>query len=306
MRYKSFIQFLLLTITSLLIFSCGKNGTGPENEKKPRLTTQPEVLNIQPTTVDITWETDYISNSTIKYSTQSGQYTSSKKEAQKVKIHLVKLTTLQSNTDYFYIVESENTGGKTSSSEFQFTTKMTFIQLIQDSWDNYENGNYEAAINRFLEILADNPNYADAYNGLGWCYSSNSIDSLDKALDNFSTALTFQASLPGALAGRGFVNLALKKYNPAIQDLTKVLEQNSNYVFEHNSKVTANAIRLALAEANFYKQNYDSSQAQVDILAPANGLNPNDNTTWILKSTSYPSYESALLAWIEQLKTTIG
>ena len=101
MKNKFYIYLFSTIIISLLFAnSCSKNGTGPENEQKPRLTNQPEVLNIQQNTVDITWETDYISNSTIKYGTQSGNYTLTKTEDTKVKIHLITLRSLQANTTY--------------------------------------------------------------------------------------------------------------------------------------------------------------------------------------------------------------
>lgn len=303
MKFK---HITFITISFLIfLFNCGKDGNGPDLKPKPHFTKQPEVLNIQTDRATINWQTDEAANSTIKYGTSSGIYSLTETINTELKDHNVTLSQLQPNTTYYFMAESKNSGGSISSNEQQFTTLKTLSQLSEFAWENYQNSNFLEAISTFKELLSRQPNSADAFNGLGWCYASNQVDSLDRALESFDSAFQIQSNFIEALTGRGFVQLALKDYSQSITDFSSAIGINPNFVFLYNQTIDFKDIRLGLAEAYFFKQNYRSAQEQVDVLQPNNGLDPNRQDTWIVDSVSYNSYSEALLALIEKLKAIV-
>lgn len=297
---------LLLFAFFLSVIACGKKGTEPKGPDVPAIIDGPQAVDVGTNTARIIWKTDESSYSLVYYGTASGVYSDSVKKEEADTLHSVLLQGLNSNTRYFYRVESGNEAGKVQSEEHQFTTQMSFSDLVQAAWEAYENGDFRTAISRFLEIIELHAYWADAYNGLGWCYASPQIDSLNKAQNYFDQALAKKPSLVPAYAGRGFVHLALNQYNKAIADFKKVLELDANFVFEHDASVNVQDVRLGLAEAFFYRQQFSLAQEQVDILEPDNGLNPGDSSTWNVGGVQYPTYEAALLALIEYLKSKIG
>ena len=300
-KYRLLILFSLL----ILLMNCGKNGNGPDPKPQPHITKQPEVLNIQTDRATINWQTDVAANSTIKYGTTGGSYTSTETRNTEDKLHNVTILQLQSNTTYYFIAESKNSGGSISSNEQQFSTLKTLSQLSQYAWGNYQNGNFNEAILAFKELILRQLNSSDAHNGLGWCYASNSVDSLNRAVEQFDLAVQIKPDLSEAFVGRGFVQLALQKYSLAVQDFSKAISLEPNFVFSYKQTIDSKDIRLGLAEAYFFKQNYNLAQDQVDILDPNNGIDPNQSVFWTVDSIIYNTYPEALLALIEKLKTII-
>lgn len=279
----------------------GKSPAAPKKEPPPKITQNPIVSDIQASTVTISWLTDVESTSTIRYGLVSGQLIFRDSSAAKVTVHTRTLQGLRSNTTYYFRVSSSSSGGYVESEEFSFRTGLGINDLGPAAWAKYESGLYWEAIDLFKQLLKQVPTSFDACNGLGWCYAVPAIDSLRTSLEYFRMAINLKANFPDAYAGRGFVQLALKYYAFAIDDFKNVLAANANYVFVHNRQVDYRDIRLGLAQAYFYSQNYALAQTQVDFLAPTNGLKADDSTTWIVDGKVYASYAEALLAWIEKL-----
>lgn len=295
-----------ILMTAILYLSCGDKGTEPKPTSAPKLTKAPEVINIQINSATISWETDIEANSIVKYGPESGNYILTETKALEEKEHHVILSQLQSNTVYFFIVESRNSAGNATSDESSFTTKMTFDELHQAAWDNYENHQLTAAKTLFLKMLTIRPNFADAHNGLGWCNAGNEVDSLQLAITYFDAANTYRNNFTEALSGRGFVYLALKQYLHTTVDFKNVIQLSPNFIFQHDKSVTIQDVRLGLAEAGFFRQDYSGAQEQITIIAPDNGLDPDNVATWVVDNIHYNTYQEALLAWIEKLKTTPG
>ena len=296
------IYFVLPTVLFSLACSSGGGSTGPE---KPRITEGPTSESVQFEVAQISWKTNVKSSSTVRYGTTSGQYDFEQTKELLQTIHEVQLFNLTSNTDYFYIVESENEQGIITSSQQQFMTLKSLADFINGAWLEYTNGNFSAAITKFNDAINESPSgpgIEDAFNGLGWSYASNSIDSLDQAIENFSGAIIRRPTFLEPYAGRGFTYLAKKKYSDAISDLDHVLQLDANFEFSHNAQINVDDVRLGLAEGYFVKQDLDLAQAQVTQLAPNNGLDASSAATWVVDSVSYLTYAEALLAWIEKLK----
>ena len=293
-------------LLTALAFSCGKKGTEPQGPPVPTIVDGPRALDVRTTSAQIVWKTDVISNSVVYYGTQSATYTDSVVDALQDTLHSVNLTNLQSNTTYYYAVVSANESGKTQSGEHQFTTAMSFSDLVEAGWDAYEKGQIAQAAAYFREVIRKNHFWADGYNGLGWCLASSVLDSLDAAAENFSSAIYYGPDLAEAYAGRGFVYLAQKRYGMAIEDFSECLKKQPDFVFSHNPSITSKDVHLGLAECYYFRQQFSLAQQEVDILEPDNGLSPDDSSTWTVDGTSYSSYEAALLAWIEKLKSVVS
>jgi len=284
----------------LLAMSCSKNPT--EAKKIPQIIVAPKVSNITTTSADIRWETDISANSTVRYGTTSGQLALTVKNSTQETVHLIRLTALKSGTPYFYTVESETQDGASASAESQFVTLPNLDQIIDEAWAAYQDKNYSLSISRFAAALEQYPANVAILTGLGWCHLAAPVDSLIKGVGFFDQAILSSPTYPDALVGRGFALLALKKYNAAIEDLFKILSINPAYVFERNPEVTIEDVRLALAMAYFYKQDFPKTQNQLNQLAPANGLDPQASATWVVDAMAYEDYASALLAWLEKVR----
>ncbi len=308
MKFVHFFKHTYVILGSTLIISCSSGGGGTTGPEEPRITENPTITAITFVTAKVNWKTNVNTTSTVKYGTVAGQYNSEETSNTLETNHEVTIQNLMSNTNYFFIVESGNDQGTAASGEQQFSTLKSPQDLINESWIEYANGNFALAIATFTEAINVNPSHPgieDAFNGLGWSNASNSIDSLDKAIQNFNSAILRKSDFDEAFAGRGFTHLAQKNYNDAIEDLERTLQISANFEFSHNSEINANDVHLGLGEAYFFKQELDKAQAEVTQLAPNNGLDSSNAATWVVDSVSYLSYAEALLAWIEKLKSTV-
>jgi len=288
----------------ITVGGCGSDsGTNPQNYPKPVITDIPEVSEIQSYQVTISWTTDILSTSAVLYGTSSGSYTLKDSiSAFQSTSHRMVVASLRSNTLYYFVVQSKSQGGLVRSAEDTFRTAMATADLAGAAWTKYRLADIPGAMALFRSLLTVQPQASEAYTGLGWCCAHPALDSLTTALSWFSGAIALNGADADALAGRGFVRLALNLYNQAGADLAKVLSLNSAYSMAYNSKVNARAVRLGLAEARFYLQDFAGAQAQIDLLAPGNGLDAGLKATWQVDGTSFATYPEALLAWVEKLK----
>ncbi|MDH5685623.1 MAG: fibronectin type III domain-containing protein, partial [Hadesarchaea archaeon] len=91
-------------------------------------TTPPTIENVASSNVTknsatITWDTDEIADSLVKYGTSPGNYTDNKYDSAYVTSHSIGLTDLTENTTYYYVVKSTDPSNNSSeSSEYSFTT----------------------------------------------------------------------------------------------------------------------------------------------------------------------------------------
>ncbi len=105
----------------------------------------PSITNITNTTptsdsVTITWTTDKASDSLVKYGTESGNYTDSKSNATLVTTHSITLTGLNSDTTYYFMVNSTDASGNSNESEeHHFTTISAAPPVINAASINVSN-----------------------------------------------------------------------------------------------------------------------------------------------------------------------
>jgi subtilisin family serine protease len=91
-------------------------------------TTPPIITNVASSAITsasatITWDTDELADSLVKYGIESGNYNLDAYDSADVAAHSVVLTELQSDTQYYYVVTSiDSSGNSAQSSEHTFTT----------------------------------------------------------------------------------------------------------------------------------------------------------------------------------------
>ena len=102
-------------------------------------TTAPVITNINiisktKDSATITWETDEVGNSLVKYGTEPGNYTETVYNATDVTYHSIDLTGLTSNTTYYYVVNSTDPSVNSAQSvESNFTTFAEIFIEIGDT-----------------------------------------------------------------------------------------------------------------------------------------------------------------------------
>jgi hypothetical protein len=81
------------------------------------------VTNITNSSAVIKWDTDEIADSVVKYGTTSPVYTESVKETFFVKDHAIELTGLDSDTTYYFVINStDRSGNSAESAEYSFSS----------------------------------------------------------------------------------------------------------------------------------------------------------------------------------------
>lgn len=290
-------------VLGMIIAGCGGDkGTSPNNYPIPEITVPPEVTSITSDAATIAWTTDIEATTTVRYGLISGQYLYTDSSASAVTQHSVRLMNLRSKTTYYYFVGSKAKGGYVKSAEGTFVTGLGARDLAPAAWEEFKGGRITAAITLFNQLRALEPQNHEAFSGLGWCYANGAVDSLEKALTLFTGAIAIRSNWNDAIAGRGFVELALNMYGQAVSDFNRLLQLAPNYLFAYDARVNTRAVRLGLAEAHFYLQAFDAAREQIEALAPGNGLDPAQPATWSVDGVSYATWPEALLAWIEKLK----
>ncbi len=165
----------------------------------------------------------------------------------------------------------------------------TASEIGAEGWELYEARDYSGSLEKFNEAVSTDPDYADAYVGLGWAYGK--MAQLTECVSSFRTALSKDAQNVDALAGIALAYLADDEYDQAIAKASQLLAISPDYSFEHGS-VTSRNLHLVLAESYYYTGDLAKAQSEVDILNPGNELD-----------SSSEDYAARLL---EELERTSG
>jgi tetratricopeptide (TPR) repeat protein len=146
-------------------------------------------------------------------------------------------------------------------------------------WENYNMGNYDAAIEFFTTTLeladrlegqpgVQNRVKAEAFDGIGWSFFKS--QDLNAAWDAFRSATTLDRQNVDAWVGWGGVALAMKRYNDVVQFGNQALETNLEYNSAFRTDNAARAlshdlidirhVRLMMAEAYFQRGSYSAAE----------------------------------------------
>ncbi|UCH11528.1 MAG: hypothetical protein JSU61_06465 [Fidelibacterota bacterium] len=146
-------------------------------------------------------------------------------------------------------------------------SEMEAADFVFDGWKMMDEQNYRAAIENFAEGALLDPEFTDAWNGLGWAYGRLGI--ADSSILNFTEGVnledpTYQGT--EVLAGRSFPYLALGEYNNCITDAKRALVRSPGWVFSRDPSFTYEHLTLNIATAFFGLGHFDSSLVWVQRL----------------------------------------
>ena len=145
-------------------------------------------------------------------------------------------------------------------------------ELTAEGWTAFSAGDTATADARFRDALAVDPSYADAHTGRGWVAIRGR--DYDGAETHFAAALAADSTARDAQAGRTVA--AAGRDDPAtVRDTgLALLEAVPEYRFAHDPEVSASDIRWLVARAALDLGDYVTAVAQIEVLAPGSGLNP--------------------------------
>jgi hypothetical protein len=181
----------------------------------PPVITNISLVLVTKNSATITWETDEVSDSLVKYGTEPGNYTETAYNATDVTYHSIDLLGLTSNTTYYYVVNSTDPSINSAQSiEFNFTT---FAEIIIEIGDvgALPCENVTAPI-----MIRSAPNVGTLDIALSYnqsvvrviAASDSDFDFMDAAIDNSSGVtrfIAFQMTSPGLSGDVKIANVTL-------------------------------------------------------------------------------------------------
>lgn len=116
------------------------------------------------------------------------------------------------------------------------------IRHTEQGWISYNSGNYTQALLNFERALNSDPEYPDAYNGVGWSQISLSL-TLTLALESFQNAVRYDSSNADAWIGLATVLYLRNKDNSdftsAIRAIDNALDADEAFLYRHDYKSIA-------------------------------------------------------------------
>jgi len=144
--------------------------------------------------------------------------------------------------------------------------------LTARGWEAFEAGDYATAAERFAAALDLDAGFLEAMTGQGWADLRRG--NLSGAGDRFDAALDRDPSLYDAAAGRMLVEAGSGDPTGVIRDGSAILEAVPGYVFTHDRDLSASDLHWFLARAALDLGDDARVLAELDVLAPGHGLDP--------------------------------
>jgi len=165
----------------------------------------------------------------------------------------------------------------------------TAASLTAAGWALFEQGEYEAAIDKFNEAIGLDDTYADAYNGLGW--SNAKLDLLTESLNSFGLCILNDNTLADPYAGctpvyrdyefpaMAFAEDTTAHFDSALASAQEALSRDADYEFSHDESFNFEDIHLIMAQSYFGKGEFDNALIEVEFLGYEGTLDP-ESPTW--------------------------
>jgi tetratricopeptide (TPR) repeat protein len=161
------------------------------------------------------------------------------------------------------------------SSDQQDDNMMNPESDLQGGWQEYNSGNYEAAMLAFEKALNEKPSSeisSDAYNGLGWSYIGKSQEAevnqmnLANAIDKFRESINQDKTNSDAWIGQACVFLIRKNNNEDLQNILKsvdnALQGDGRYLYRHDYDSEAD-IHALKAQSYYYLNRFEDAQNEI-------------------------------------------
>ncbi len=151
-------------------------------------------------------------------------------------------------------------------------------ELIQKGWEAFEAGQYSTAIQHFVNVLnLEKDGNVEASMGLGWAraYQRN----FDGAINAWLTGRADDKDNPDINAGLCLVYHVKSDFINSIDSGLRALDSKPDYVFSHKTEITAQTLRLTLAQSYYAMGDFANAAAQMDAAFPDNAPHSQDPET---------------------------
>lgn len=139
--------------------------------------------------------------------------------------------------------------------------------LTDKGWQQYESGDMTGAVSSFTDATSWDPYYADAYNGLGWCYID--LDELSSARSNFELCLSVTDTILDPYAGLAIALSDLPDDASAIEYADSLISKDWYYAFSHKSSITVEDVRLARAKSCCNAGRFGDALTEIQYFEPS-------------------------------------
>lgn len=157
--------------------------------------------------------------------------------------------------------------GERESDDIPTGPAITVDALVEDGWAAYSDGEYQDAVDYFLQAVNAQANSLEAYIGLG--YSFAQVQELGRSRQNLGNVISLSGILTGleeeyidalraeAYAGLAATYLAGLEYEDAAESAGLCLGIHPEFAHRNVSGFDASAVKLIQTEAYFGNGDYD-------------------------------------------------
>jgi Tfp pilus assembly protein PilF len=114
------------------------------------------------------------------------------------------------------------------------TSLQTVVEYYVQGKKLSKEGDYDAAIKQFTQVIMLNPEYAAAYNERGYAYQSKG--EYDLAIQNYTQAIVLDEDYKDAYNNRGYVYYKKSEYDRAIQNFDQAIALDENYAYAYYNR----------------------------------------------------------------------
>lgn len=173
-------------------------------------------------------------------------------------------------------------------------------------WDEFEDGDLEAALADFASAIALDPAHGAAYTGQGWARMglAGSAGDMNTAVQSFDNAEARGETGADNLAGRAAAHLGRGTAGAAdaIADAAAARAAATNYTFPYRSSFDTDDLFLIEAFALASQGDFDGAVAAADeVEGLSSGIVESSSATWVVDGITYPTFEGAALAWLNKV-----
>lgn len=187
-------------------------------------------------------------------------------------------------------------------------------EITAEAWALFEQGAFGEAAARFGDAIQQDPQWADAYNGRGWCLLE--LRELEASSEDFYRAIQLSQSSDQvaheARTGRGSVLNALREHRDAVEATMTVIEEDPSFRFSHRESIDIVDVRLiqstallglALGEQSpsVVDSLFDDVAGNLNAIDTENTVSREDPSTWRVGEKRYISFEETILEKLEWL-----
>lgn len=296
--------FLLLLLVAGMGAGCGGgggDGGGPGPDTTPPIITGgPSAAGIDHESATITWTTNEIATSIVKFG-KTTSYSDSVVSTAYVTGHSVGIGGLDAVALYHYkVFSADEAGNRIGSSDRTFTTGSPVSKFVGEGWDFFEAGDFDSSLARFEAAAALEPDDIQALEGLVWTYLyMYDFGDCETALDE---ALAIVPDRLDCLVAAAFLYQATEAFEEAISAAEAALEgAGPHYAFEYDGDVTDEDVRYTLILALAGTGDFPAALDEAKVLDPSVEIDPLDPGTWGGHST----FEEAMIALIDGLRDQV-